>query len=141
MTILMFISLFVVRTNLQTIRPRNWTMIQALSDAYMTEHLAHAEAIPFDELVTTPDEEATWPVYPANNSNAVIIGQVPGGREITGRLIQTRQPAPNNLASAGGIGTTTTNLARVEAWLVQSHLTYNVGDRSYVKSRNTVRTR
>jgi hypothetical protein len=134
----MFVSLFVVRTNLQTIRPRNWTMIQAVSDAYMTEHLARAEAIPFDELIS---DDSPWPVYPANTSTAVTIGQLPGGRVITGRLVQTRQPTSNNLPANGGTGTTATNPARIESWLVQSHLTYLIGDRTYVKSRNSVRTR
>ncbi|GHC42311.1 hypothetical protein [Roseibacillus persicicus] len=136
--LLLFVSLWVFRTNLQTVRPRNWAMVQAISDAYMTEHLARAEAIEFEVLVsgTSP-----WPAYPDSTTTDVNIGTLPNNRVITGTLVQTRQPAPNNLPSAGGTGTTLTNPARVESWLVQSHLTYTVGGRNYVKSRSTVRTR
>lgn len=137
-TLLLFVSLWVFRTNLQTIRPRNWAMVQAISDAYMTEHLARAESIDFNELLggTSP-----WPLFPDTNSTSVTIGSLPNGSTITGNLVQTRQPADNNLATAGGMGDTTTNPARIESWLVQSHLTYTVGGRDYVKSRSTVRTR
>lgn len=143
-TLLLFISLWAFRTNLQTIRPRNWAMVQAISDAYMTGPLAAAEAIDFNELLSSTSD---WPTYPNSQTTNVTIGSLPlgdaaaGVRVITGVLIQTKRPAPNNLPSAGGTGTVTTNPAQVESWLVQSHLTYSVGGRDYIKSRSTVRTR
>lgn len=137
-TVLLFVSLWVFRTNMQTIRPRNWAMVQAVSDAYMTEHLARAESIEFANLT---DAASPWPVFPNKATSNVVVGNLPGGRPIPGTLVQTRQPAATNLPSGGGTGDTTTNPARVESWLVQSHLTYTVGGRTYVKSRSTVRTR
>lgn len=136
--LLLFVSLWVFRTNLQTIRPRNWAMVQAISDAYMTEHLARAEAIEYEVLLSAA---SPWPAYPNTTTTSVTIGTLPNNRVITGTLVQTRQPAENNLGSAGGTGTVTTNPARIESWLVQSHLTYVIGGRSYVKSRSTVRAR
>ncbi len=136
--LLLFVSLWVFRTNLQTIRPRNWAMTQAVSDAYMTEHQARAEAIDFNDLLSAA---SPWPAFPTSNTTNVTIGTLPNGRVLTGQLVQTRQPSENNLATAGGLGDVTTNPARVESWIVQSHLTYDVGGRSYVKSRTTVRTR
>jgi hypothetical protein len=136
--LLLFVSLWVFRTNLQTIRPRNWAMTQAVSDAYMTEHQARAEAIDFNDLLSAA---SPWPAFPTSNTTTVTIGTLPNGRGLTGQLVQTRQPSENNLATAGGLGDVTTNPARVESWIVQSHLTYDVGGRSYVKSRTTVRTR
>ena len=137
-TLLLFVSLWVFRTNLQTIRPRNWAMAQAISDAYMTEHLARAEAIDFEFLVGS---HSPYPALPNSVTSNVVVGTLPGGGPINGTLIQTRKPAAENLPAAGGTGDTTTNPARVESWLVESHLTYNVGSRTYVKSRSTVRTR
>lgn len=136
--VLLFTSLYVLRTNLQTIRPRNWTMIQAVTDAYMSGPQAQANAIPFDDLLAN---NSPWPVFPATNVTAVTVGQLPLGRVVTGRLVQTRQPAPNNLPSAGGTGTEATNPAATESWTLQSHLTYTVQNRTYVKSRTSVRTR
>ena len=123
---------------MQTIRPRNWAMVQAISDAYMTEHLARAESIEYETLLSNA---SPWPAYPDSTTTDVTIGVLPNNRTVTGTLVQTRQPADNNLATAGGSGTVTTNPARVESWLVQSHLTYVISGRTYVKSRSTVRTR
>lgn len=137
-TLLLFVSLWAFRTNMQTLRPRNWAMVQAISDAYMTEHLARAESIEFDKLLSAA---SPWPALPNSDSQAVTIGTMPNGRVITGNLVRTRQPADTNLPTAGGTGDTTINPARVESWLVQSHLTYTIAGRTYVKSRSTVRTR
>lgn len=137
-TLLLFVSLWVFRTNMQTIRPRNWAMVQAISDAYMTEHLARAESIDYNELLSAT---SPWPAFPDSNETSVTIGTLTNGRVFTGELVQTRQPSENNLASGGGTGDVDSNPARVESWIVQSHLTYEVGGRTYVKSRTTVRTR
>lgn len=117
----------------------------------MTEHLAYAESIEFERLLG-PDPNLTlppgsppvsyWPEFPANFTRNVTIGTLPSGRVITGTLVQTRQPDINNIsASTTTTGTIATNPAQVESWLVQSHLTYTIAGRDYVKSRNTVRTR
>lgn len=125
-------------------------MIQTITDAYMTEHLAAAESVEFEKLIgadpnigLSPSDPPVsyWPAYPANFTRNVTVGTLPNGRVITGTLIQTRQPSAENLTAAGGSGTIATNPAQVESWLTQSHLTYNIGGREYVKSRSSVRTR
>jgi len=162
-TLLLFASLFVLQTNLQTIRPRNWAMVQALTDAYMTEHLAYAEAIDFTLLtssVTTADAEATitaaatdptaltspWPVFPAQLQQNVTVGTLPilgnaTGIPITGVLRQTRKPSPINLSTTPTAAELALNPAQIESWILESHLEYRIGNRTYVKSRSTVRTR
>lgn len=155
--LLLFIAMWAFRTNIQTISPRNWAMVQTLTDAYMTGPLAQAESVDFSELLA--DETTDWPTYPdSKTTNNIVIGVLPlgfdsegnpnldnegnpMGRAITGTLVQTKEPAADNLNAAGGTGTPLTNPARVESWLVQNHLTYTIGSRTYVKSRSTVRTR
>jgi len=136
-TLLLFASLFVLQTNLQTIRPRNWAMVQALTDAYMTEHLAYAEAIDFTLLtssVTTADAQATI------TATLPILGNATG-IPITGILRQTRNPSPINLPANPTAAELALNPAQIESWILESHLEYRIGNRTYVKSRSTVRTR
>ena len=71
----------------------------------------------------------------------MTLGKLPGGQEVTGTLYRTRIPDANNLTTAGGTGTATTNPSGTEAWKVQSILSYTVGDRQYVKSRTVMRIR
>ena len=115
--LLLFISLWAFRTNIQTVRPRNWAMVQTITDAYMTGPLARAESVDFNELLD--DANTDWPTYPASNSTNVLIGTLPldrdddgfsdvdasgnlVGRDITGTLVQTKVPADNNLNPANG---------------------------------------
>ncbi|MEM9079743.1 MAG: hypothetical protein AAGC74_03520 [Verrucomicrobiota bacterium] len=113
-------------------------MIQALTDAFMTAPHAQAESIDFDRLV---GGASPYPIYPNQTTTTVTIGTLPSGTVLTGTLITYRQASENNLASAGGTGDTTTNPARVESWLIESHLIYTVNNQEYVKSRSSVRTR
>ncbi|MGJ8725759.1 MAG: hypothetical protein ACSHYB_14460 [Roseibacillus sp.] len=149
-SLLLFISLWSFRTNLQTIRPRNWAMVQTITDAYMTGPLAQAESVDFNELLD--DTVTDWPTYPNKKTTTdVLVGTLPVGtdestgtlvlRKIKGTLVQTKQPAANNLPANPTAAQIAANPARVESWLVQSHLTYSVGSRTYIKSRSTVRTR
>ena len=132
-------------------------MVQALTDAYMTEHLAYAEAIDFTLLtssVTTADAEATitaaltspWPVFPDQLRQDVTVGTLPipgnaTGIPITGVLRQTRKPSPINLSTTPTAAELALNPAQIESWILESHLEYRIGNRTYVKSRSTVRTR
>ena len=157
--LLLFIALWAFRTNIQTIAPRNWAMVQTLTDAYMTGPLAEAESVDFNTLVDPDPAVTNWPTFPqSNTTNNIVIGVLPldldldgttdvdtnGNnvvRTITGTLVRTKRASPNNLPAAGGTGTNLTNPAQVESWLVESHLTYTIGGRDYVKTRTTVRTR
>lgn len=111
-------------------------MVQTITDAYMTQHLAQAESIDFNTLLSSASPWQTT----ATTTN-VTVGTLPnsrgslqGGQVISGTLVQIRVPIT--------LPTDPNNPAGVESWHLQSHLTYNVtGGRSYVKSRNTVRTR
>ena len=73
-------------------------------------------------------------------STEVEIGKFPGGRPIMAEVTRTRIPDNNNLPEHGGTGTEATNPTEMQTWQVQSHLSYSIGAKEYVKSRTIIRT-
>lgn len=138
LSMLLVLSLVMMRGSLNALSGRQWTIMQNLSDAYMTFEVARAERVPFEDFL---DENSPWPQSPDTADEVVEIGRTMGGVVITATVTRTRVPDEGNLPEAGGTGTPETNPARMEAYRLQSHLTYNVGSRSYVKSRTVVRSR
>jgi hypothetical protein len=55
-------------------------------------------------------------------------------------VVRTRVPHTNNYPIDGGSGTVTTNPAGMKVWQVQSILTYQIGGRTYAKSRTVIRS-
>ena len=68
------------------------------------------------------------------------MGTLPGGRNLSGRVIRSRKPDANNLPVHGGGGTTTTNPAEMQVWTLQSLVVYEINNREYVKTRTIVRS-
>jgi hypothetical protein len=138
MVALAVLSLLMFKATMNVLQPRQWSIVQQLSDSYLTYEVALGERLPYDELVgpTTP-----WPVFPDSTEEEVVIGTLPGGHEITGTVYRTRLADPNNLPLHEGTGTLVSNPTQMETWQVQSHLEYELGGHKYVKSRTIVRTR
>ncbi len=136
--LLAIIAILLARGSLNAISGRYWTMTQNMSDAYMTYEVALAQRVPMDEVV---GGDTLWPLTPATAQTTVEIGRLPGGTPITAVVHRTRIPHTNNLASAGGIGTSITNPGAMEVWKLQSHLVYSIGEATYRKSRTVVRAR
>lgn len=137
MTTIGILGLLLLKMSLNILTPRQWTMQQALSDAYLTYEKAYAQRVPFEELTSG---SSPWPAQPQSASSQVEIGKAPGGRALTGTIYRTRIPDEGNFAMDGGTGTTTSNPAAMKVWKLQSILKYQVGDRTYVKSRTVVRS-
>jgi hypothetical protein len=125
-----------LKLSLNVLHPRQWALQQTVSDAHMTFERAFAERIPFNDLVL---QDSPWPVYPVTRTEVVEIGRLPGGRPITGTVVRTRFANPNNYPIDGGSGTLATNPAAMKVWRVQSILSYEIGHRTYVKSRTVIR--
>lgn len=136
LAILAVTGLVLLKGAINIIVPRQWTLNQNISDAYLTYEKAYAERIDFGDLT---DSDSPWPVYPAKSLTAVTLGTLPGGRTVTGEIIRTRIPDSNNLPAFGGSGTLETNPAEMQVWKLQSHLLYSVNGKDYVKSRTVVR--
>ena len=78
--------------------------------------------------------------FPNTASSAVEIGRLPGGTPVTGTIHRTRLPDAENHPVDGGNGDETNNPAAMKVWKVQSVLTYQIGGRSYAKSRTVIRS-
>jgi hypothetical protein len=132
------VAMLLLRSSINALSGRYWTIMQNMSDAYMTYEVALAQRVPMDEVVGT---STLWPSNPTRATSTVTVGKLPGGNPVTATLHRTRLPHPNNLPAAGGTGTATSNPARMEVWKLQSHLVYTIGNATYRKSRTVVRVR
>ena len=137
MTFLTGLSLILLKLSINVTAPRQWTLQQTVSDAYLTYEKAWAQRLPFADLLSV---DSPWPEYPAKSEVEVELGKLPGGRPISGTVIRTRIPDPNNFPVDGGTGDTTSNPSGMRVFNFQSLLVYSVGERKYVKSRTVVRS-
>jgi Tfp pilus assembly protein PilE len=138
LAVLTVLGLLLFKSSINALYPRQWTLEQTLSDAYLTFEKAYAQRIPFSDLTAAT---SPWPAQPQSATlNNVEIGCIQGGTPIVATVIRTRIPDPNNLPADGGAGTTATNPSAMKVWKVQSILTYQIGGRNYVKSRTVVRS-
>ncbi|MFK7910276.1 MAG: hypothetical protein AB8F34_06695 [Akkermansiaceae bacterium] len=137
LSLLTAIGLTVFKGSLDLMEPRQWTIYQNITDAYLTYEEAFSQRISFEEMTAT---DSPWPVYPARSELEVEIGKFPGGTPIMASVVRTRIPDENNLSAAGGSGTLLTNPSEMESWQLQSHLKYTIGGKEYVKSRTSVRS-
>lgn len=144
LSILTIIGLVLLKMALNVLSPRQWTMQQSVSDAYMTFERARAERVPFSVLNSA---DSLWPEFPATASEEVEIGRMPrilpefpNGVPIMATVVRSRSPDPGNYPVDGGMGTLVTNPAAMKIWKAQSVLTYSVGGRMYAKSRTVMRS-
>lgn len=138
LTILSLLGLVMLKLSLNILQPRQWALQQTLSDAYMSYERAYAERMPFQTLTSST---SPWPAYPTTaTTTQVQLGSLPGGVAVTGTVLRTRLPDSNNLPIDSGTGTTATNPATMKTWKVQSVLTYQIGGRTYAKSRTVIRS-
>lgn len=134
-----FLGLVLLKLSLNILAPRQWTLQQTVTDAYMTYERSFAERIPFENLLAAG---SPWPAFPTTTSTVVEIGRLPGrpgGIPITGTVVRTRIPDPGNYPIDGGVGTLQSNPAAMKVWKAQSVLTYRVGQQTYAKSRTVLR--
>ncbi len=136
LSLLAVIGLMLLKLSLNVIQPRQYTLQQILSDSYLTFERSRIERIPFEELVSA---NSSWPANPRVATEVVEIGKLPGGLPVFGTVTRTRFPDGNNYPEDGGQGTPDTNPAAMKIWKVQSVLSYQIANRTYVKSRTQVR--
>lgn len=131
------LSLVLLKLAINITAPRQWTLQQTVTDAYLTYEKAYAQRLPFADLLAG---NSPWPRYPAKSEEDVELGKLPGGRVISGKVIRTRLPDDNNFPIDGGSGSVRSNPAGMKVWRFQSLLIYELGGRQYVKSRTVIRS-
>ncbi|WP_226895665.1 hypothetical protein [Luteolibacter marinus] len=134
---LSILGLILLKLSLNVTAPRQWTLQQSVTDAYLTFEKATAQRATFEDL-SGPD--SLWPLNPQVSTSVVELGKLPGGQPINGSVTRTRFADTNNLPLKGGAGTLATNPSAMEVWRLQSVIRYTVGGRTYLKSRTVVRS-
>ena len=123
------VALVLMKASLLAIGGNQWTIMQTLTDSYLTRETALANRIPFADLTGAnsnwPDSAGT----PARIKQTVTLGKLPGGIAVQADLTRFRsnETAPDDADT------------RLTVWRVYSVLTYRMGDQQYVKSRSTLR--
>jgi hypothetical protein len=138
MALIGLVAMLLLRSSINALSGRYWTIMQNMSDAYMGYEVALAQRVPMDEVV---GNSSLWPRNPTRATSTVTVGRLPGGGPVTATLYRTRLPDAKNLPAAGGSGTAVSNPAGMEVWKLQSHLVYTIGNATYRKSRTVVRVR
>lgn len=136
--VLLVIASLMLRAHVNLTSAQRWTIVQAMTDASMSRESALANRVPFDELI---GNDTLWPTYPSVATQTMDAGKLPGGVPVVATILRTKFPDANNLSEAGGEGDGETNPAQMEAWKLQSLLSYQISGRDYVKSRTILRIR
>lgn len=137
LSVLTVLGLVLLKLSLNILHPRQWILQQAVTDAYLTYERASAERIPFESLLAS---DSPWPAFPNTVSTVVKLGALPGNVPINGTVVRTRIADPGNYPIDGGTGSLESNPAAMKVWKAQSVLTYQIGNRTYAKSRTVLRS-
>ena len=121
-----FLALMSLKASMLAVSGNQWTIMQTLSDAYMTRETALSHRVPIVEVLGTT---SLWPDWSQRTSQTVNLGKVAGGRLVQGELTRFRMELPSS-----GEGETNLRVLRL-----YSVLSYMVGDKKYVKTRSTLR--
>jgi hypothetical protein len=127
------LALLIMRASLLALGSNQWTIMQTLTDAFMTRDVALANRLPMADL-TAPN--SPWPDTGQNETRfegMVSLGRLAGGTEVTGRLVRFRVSGSDEAPEDEGAPT-------LEVWRLHSVLTYQVGENTYVKTRAVLRT-
>ena len=126
-----FLTLLVMKGSLLAISGNQWTVMQTLSDAYLTRETALSNRIPMSDLTASP---SLWPDRLTDNPPCAIqtvnLGILPSGKAVQAQLTRFR----TNETPA-----TSTDVSIV-VWKLYSVLTFNARDQPYAKTRSTLRT-
>ena len=85
LALLSAIGITVFKSSLDLMAPRQWTIYQNISDAYISYEQAYAERVSFEVMTSG---SSPWPVYPSRTTTDVEIGKFPGGAAIMATVIR-----------------------------------------------------
>jgi hypothetical protein len=124
------LTLLLLKGSLVGLSSNQWTVMQTLTDAYLTKETALANRIPLEDILGANSE---WPDpltdIPPRKEMTVSLGKLAGGTAVQGQLVRFRTNE-----TQGDDAVTNSDIYRL-----YSVLTYRVGDKDYYKSRSTLR--
>lgn len=125
------LALVMMKGSLLAVAGNQWTIMEALTDAFLTHETALANRIPLADLVSP---NSLWPDSvndsPSTAQQTVSLGKLYGGRQVNGQLIRYRLTETPEAQDETGLS----------VWRLHSVLSYTIGDHTYVKSRTTLRS-
>ncbi len=116
------VALFIMRASLLALSGNQWTIMQTLTDAYLSRETALSNRVPVADLTSAA---SLWPEQA--DSQTVTLGRIAGGKAIDATLTRFRVTQPVDPDSA------------ISAWRLHSVLAYRVDGKQYVKSCSTLR--
>jgi hypothetical protein len=124
------VALLLLKASLLAFSNNQWTVMQTLTDAYLTRETALSNRVP---MATLTSAESQWPDQAVDNPpravQTVSLGKTAGGLAVSATLTRFRVNEAANVETDTGIA----------VWRLHSVLTYKIGDQQYVKSRATLR--
>jgi hypothetical protein len=124
------LALVLMKASLLALSNSQWTVMQTLTDAYLTRETALSHRIPVADLTGA---DSQWPDETADDPPRIVqtvsLGKTAGGHAVSATLTRFRvNETPEDNADAG-----------ISVWRLHSVLSYSIGDQQYVKSRATLR--
>ena len=123
------LALILMKASLLAVSNNQWTIMQTMTDAYLTRETALSHRVPMADLTGA---ESAWPDAagdPARSVQTVSLGKTAGAHPVSATLTRFRvNETPADDADTG-----------IAVWRLHSILTYKVGENEYVKSRATLR--
>lgn len=101
--------------------------MQVMTDAYMTQETALGNRYTFDDLLSS---NSPWPTWPDYAQSTVSLGKTSTSSAVSATVRRYRESK-----------TPSSNLTGLEVYSLTSILSYQVGDKTYTKTRHTVRSR
>lgn len=123
------LALLLMKASLLALSNNQWTIMQTLTDAYLSRETALSHRVPMEVLT---GENSPWPdpeeSDPPRAEQTVSLGRIAGGLNVDATLIRFRVNETPDENSGG-----------VSVWRLHSVLSYSVAGQRYVKSRATLR--
>jgi hypothetical protein len=123
------LALVLMKASLLAVSNNQWTIMQTMTDAYLTRETALSHRVPMADLTGA---DSAWPDAagdPSRSVQTVSLGKTSGAHAVNGTLTRFRvNETPADDADTG-----------IAVWRLHSILTYKVGENEYVKSRATLR--
>lgn len=122
------LALELMRASMLALSGNQWSIMQTLTDAYLTRETALANRMAFADVTSA---NSVWPDLTEVDTlegETVTLGKLPGGVPVTAHLkrCRTAEVMQNNDLP-------------MTIWKLHSVLTYNIGEKEYTKSRSILR--